>query len=115
MARHYASKSHMPKHVAKVETHHRVKHVAHSKHHAGHEGMYEGVDERRKQEAEDSSLFGGSHHMYFANMPTEVIFKTVGRPHSGMPENLDDTMKGVDRQIGTDEMDLHKHLHPKKV
>jgi hypothetical protein len=95
--------------------HSEVKHVKHSSKHAGHEGAYEGVDQRRKQEAEDSSLFGGSHAKYHANMPTEVIFKTVGQPHLGMPEDLDDTMKGVDRQINTDESDLHKHLHPKKV
>lgn len=87
-----------------------------ARHHSSkHEGMYEGADARRKQEREDSSMFGASQHQHFANMPTEVIFKTVGQPHSGMPEGLDDTMKGVDRQIGKDEMDLHKHLHPKKV
>ena len=114
MARHYASKSHMPKHVAKVETHHRVKHVAHSKHHAGHEGMYEGMEERRKQEREDSHMFGETH-MYMANMPTEVILKTVARPYSGMPEKLDDTISGIDHQVGTDLGQFHKHFAPKKV
>jgi hypothetical protein len=82
---------------------------------AKHEGNYEGMEERRKQEREDSSIFGMTQTSHFANMPTEVIFKAVARPYSGMPENLDDTMKGVDRQIGIDEKDLHKHLHPKKV
>jgi tRNA G37 N-methylase TrmD len=121
MARHYKesghakAKSHTPHHVAHSVTQHKTKHVSHSAHHAGHEGMYEGVEQRRKQEHEDSMLFSGEHHMYMANLPTEVIFKTVSRPYSGMPENLDDTMKGVDHQVGTDMGQFHKHLHPKKV
>jgi hypothetical protein len=53
--------------------------------------------------------------MYMANLPTEVILKTVARPYSGMPENLDDTMRGVDHQIGTDEAGMHKDFAPKKV
>ena len=113
MARHHSG--HVPHTVAKTETHHRTKHIAHSVHHAGHEGMYEGMEERRKQEREDASLFGESQHMYMANLPTEVILKTVARPYSGMPENLDDTMRGVDRQIGTDEAGMHKDFAPKKV
>lgn len=80
-----------------------------------YEGKYEGMEDRRKQEREDASIFGASQSKYMANMPTEVIFKTVARPYNGMPENLDDTMKGVDKQIDKDVRGLDRHLHPKKV
>jgi hypothetical protein len=79
------------------------------------QGSYEGVDERRRQESEDSSLFGKSQTKSFANMPTEVIFKTVSEPFSGMTDGLDDTLKGVDNQIGADIKGMDRHLKPKKV
>ena len=79
------------------------------------QGSYEGVDERRKQENEDSSLFGKSQTKYFANMPTEVIFKSVAEPFGGMTDGLDDTLRGVDKQIERDIRGMDKHLMPKKV
>jgi hypothetical protein len=76
-------------------------------------GSYEGADARRKQESEDSSLFGSSQSSSHANMPTEVIFRSVSNPHSNMPENINDTMKGVDAQIKGDGSGFRKNLNPK--
>lgn len=83
--------------------------------HSKEQGSYEGIEERRKQEREDSSLFGSSQSEYMANMPTKVIFKEVSKPYSALDSNLDDTMKGVDRQIETDHSDARRHMKPKKV
>jgi hypothetical protein len=51
----------------------------------------------------------------FANMPTEVVQKDWGLTQVGMPENLDDTIKGIDKQVGLDNAKKHAHMNPKKV
>lgn len=77
-------------------------------------GEYEGYDERRKQEREDSEMIPSGHDG-FAGMPEQVIMRAYPQPHEGMPEDLDDTRRGVDRQIALDESQKHRHLAPKKV
>lgn len=63
-------------------------------------GSYEGIDERRRQEASDAAMMGSARG--HANMPQEVIMKDYPKVGSSMPENLDDTMKGIDKQIKAD-------------
>lgn len=78
-----------------------------------HDGAYSGIDARREQEHADSNLMprGGE----FANMPSEVIHRTFPNPHNYMPENLDDTIRGIDRQISEDNHEKHKGMRPEKV
>ena len=68
----------------------------------------------KSKEAGDAGMMphhGGAH----ANMPTEVVFKSYSNVGATMPDGLDDTVRGVDSQIGADEGKLHSKLSPKKV
>ena len=77
-------------------------------------GSYEGADSRRAQEREDSAMMGkmvGSH----SNMPQDLIIKNYPKPGSFMPENLDDTIGGIDSQMGEDNSKRNSKMKPKKV
>lgn len=76
-------------------------------------GEYEGMDARRAQEASDAAMIGGARG--HANMPQEVIVKSYSKSAGSMPENLDDTMKGIDAQISADNAKKMKHLQKEKV
>jgi hypothetical protein len=77
-------------------------------------GEYEGMDERREQESLDASMIPSGKGS-FANMPEETVMKLYPRVHEYMPEDLDDTIHGVDRQIDLDVSQRRKHFKPKKV
>ena len=77
-------------------------------------GSYEGMDERRAQEREDSAMMGemvGSH----ANMPQDLVIKNYPKAGYSMPEGLDDTIGGVDSQITEDGSKRRSNMKPKKV
>lgn len=75
-------------------------------------GSYEGIDERRRQEASDAAMIGEARG--HANMPEEVIQKIYPKQPGGMPENLDDTMKGIDKQISADNAKKNAHMQKEK-
>jgi len=77
------------------------------------EGSYEGKDGVRKQEAADSAMMGSARG--HANMPQEVIMKYYPSKSGGMPENLDDTMKGIDLQMKQDNAKKNSHIQPEKA
>lgn len=56
-----------------------------------------------------------SSHSSMANCPTEVIMKAYPKAHSYLPEDLDDSIRGVDDQMGGDERQLHRGLKPRKA
>jgi hypothetical protein len=71
-----------------------------------HDGFYAGQDERRRQEREDFEIMGaGRGH---SNMPEEVILRDYPKADDYAPENLDDTIRGVDKQRKDDS----KHKKP---
>ena len=74
-------------------------------------GSYEGLDNRRAQEASDASMIGKGGH---ANMPQEVIQKIYPKTPSDMPEKIDDTMKGIDSQIKADNSKKKSHMNKEK-
>jgi len=77
-------------------------------------GSYEGIDERRRQEYEDSKMIpSGSGSQ--ANMPEGVIMHLYPKTPGGMSENLNDTMKGVDLQISKDESVARSNKQPGKA
>ena len=61
---------------------------------------YAGRGARRAQEKSDSGMLssGGG----FANMPQNVIHKTWPAVGYNMPEGLNDTISGIDRQMKAD-------------
>lgn len=80
-----------------------------------HEGStYAGHDKRRMQEIQDGHMLNEDHSA-IANMPQEVKMHEWPSVHEYLPEELNDTISGIDRQIGMDIGQRNKHLHPKKV
>ena len=77
-------------------------------------GHYEGHDPRRRQEMEDAGMIREDHSA-IANLPQGVEMKPWGSYHAGMPEDLDDTIHGIDKQIGMDDAKRRAHFMPKKV
>ena len=80
----------------------------------GMKGYYEGETGRRTQEMEDAGMIHEDRSA-IANLPQEVMFKTYPRTGPYMPENLDDTIKGVDKQMDMDDSKRREHMVPKKV
>lgn len=79
-----------------------------------HDGQYAGVDARRRLEAQDGAMLNEDHSA-IANMPQEVKMHAWPDSYTYLPEDLDDTITGINRQVGLDGSQMHKHLKPKKV
>ena len=78
-------------------------------------GSYEGVDDRRAQEAADSSMIPSGQGS-FANMPQEVVMRLYPGAEGYLAEGLNDKISGIDNQINTlDKGKMRAHLAPKKV
>ena len=88
--------------------------MAAKRHHSMAQGAYEGVHERRRQEMEDAGMISEDRSA-IANMPQEWEIKPYPKAEDYMGDHLDDTIRGVDRQMGEDKAKRNKHLAPKKV
>jgi len=75
---------------------------------------YAGHDARMKQEGEDGGMLK-SDHSAMANMPQNIIMKYYPKSYGYLPEDLDDTIRGIDKQIGMDDGKRRQHFKPKKV
>lgn len=82
------------------------------RHHAS--GSYEGMAGRRTQEMQDAGMIREDHSA-IANMPQNVMIKPYPKTGPYMPENLDDTIRGVDKQMDMDDNKRRQHNVPKKV
>lgn len=78
------------------------------------DGFYEGMSDRRKQEREDAGMIQEDHSA-IANLPQNVMMKAYPKENDYLPEVLDDTISGVDRQKAYDYSHMMKHFKPKKV
>ena len=83
------------------------------RHHGMRGGHYEGAEPRRRQEMEDSGMIREDHSA-IANMPQAMMMKPWPTGGYGMPEGLDDTIRGVDRQMDADDSQRRKHNVPHK-
>lgn len=54
-------------------------------------------------------------HRAIANLPQEVMIKAYPKTGPYLPEGLDDTQVGVDRQMDYDDSQRRAHFYPKKV
>ena len=81
------------------------------KHHMS--GHYEGHEGRRMEEMRDAGMIQEDHNA-IANLPQEV--KMMAYPKTGpyMPEMIDDTIRGVDMQMDSDDSGRRKHFKPHK-
>ncbi len=75
---------------------------------------YAGEKSRRNQENEDAGMIREDHSA-IANLPQNVMMKAYPRPGGYMPEDLDDTIRGVDDQMAMDNRLRMKTFAPKKV
>lgn len=79
------------------------------------DGSYAGEYARRTQEMQDAGMI----HMdqsAIANLPQNVMIKPYPKPGHYLPEGLDDTISGVDRQMESlDGAKRVQHTNPKKV
>ena len=92
---------------------HRSEH--HLKHHKTHsDGHYEGHHDRRKQEMHDAGMIS-EDHSEIANLPQEVMIKPYPRTGPYMPDDIDDTIRGIDHQMDYDDSQRRRTFNPKKV
>lgn len=87
--------------------------AAKKRHHASHKGMYEGHNERRRQEMRDAGMIHEDKSAV-ANMPQGVEYRPWPSAHVGFDSFLDDTIAGVNRQMDRDESEAKRHNVPKK-
>jgi hypothetical protein len=78
-----------------------------------HEGNYEGMMGRRKQEMEDGGMIREDKSA-IANLPQEVMMKPYPKTGPYMPEMIDDTIRGVDKQMDEDDSQRARHFKPHK-
>lgn len=81
--------------------------------HGGPE-YYAGRDERRAQERADYGMLSEDHSS-FANMPQNVVMREYPQPGNYLPEDLDDTIAGIDRQMREDNNRRRAQNVPRKV
>lgn len=77
-------------------------------------GHYAGMDSRRHQEREDSGMIR-ENHAAIANLPQEVRITPYPKAGYYIPEVLDDTIRGIDKQMDLDGSKRRQHFMPKKV
>ena len=75
---------------------------------------YAGIDSRKAQEHRDAGMISEDHSA-MANLPQNVMMKPWPGEDSYMPENLDDTITGINAQKNLDNSKKNAHLEPKKV
>lgn len=78
------------------------------------DGAYSGELARRTQEMQDAGMIHNDMSA-IANLPQNVMIKPWPDGGSYMPENLDDTITGINRQMGMDDGKRSQHMNPKKV
>ena len=76
--------------------------------------QYAGRESRRHKEMMDAGMIHEDHHA-IANLPQEVMIKPYPKTGPYNPEVLDDTLRGVDRQMDYDDSKRREHFFPKKV
>ena len=76
--------------------------------------MYAGMEPRRRQELEDAGMIHEDHNQV-ANLPQGVMMRPYTYEGGYLPEDLDDTIRGVERQKNYDNKKKMDHLYPKKV
>lgn len=69
--------------------------------------------ERRNQEMRDAGMISEDHGAV-ANMPQEVKYVSWPKNARGLEGYLDDSIRGIDKQMNEDEGMAHRHNAPHK-
>ncbi len=75
--------------------------------------MYAGEDSRREMEAKDFHMISEDHNA-MANLPQQVMMKYYPKPGFGLDPELDDTIRGIDRQQSADHSGMKRHISKSK-
>lgn len=75
---------------------------------------YSGMEPRRRQEMRDAGMLHEDPRAV-ANLPQDVKYYPYPKAYGYLPEELDDTLRGVDRQMELDHSQTMRHFFPKKV
>ena len=78
------------------------------------QGYYAGELARRTQEMQDAGMIREDMSQV-ANLPQGVIMRPYPKNSNYLPENLDDTIRGIDGQIDLDDSQRSRNFMPKKV
>lgn len=81
-----------------------------------HEGKHQqvGSDPRYTEHAQDGGMIREDMRA-IANLPQEVMIKPYEMTGPYMPEDLDDTIRGVDHQMDMDDSKRRATFKPRKV
>lgn len=80
-----------------------------------HKGEYAGMEGgRRTEEMQDGGMIREDRSK-IANLPQEFMIKEYPKAGGYMPEDLDDTISGVDKQLDGDRNGVRKDFHPRKT
>lgn len=72
-----------------------------------------GMDPRRYQEMRDAGMINEDHSAT-ANLPQQVKYHDWPKARHYHDYGLDDTIRGIDRQMDEDNYEMEKHLQPGK-
>ena len=75
---------------------------------------YAGAEPRRRQEMADAGMIHEDPRSV-ANLPQNVVMNYYPKDNGYTPEDLDDTLMGVERQMNYDNGKKLAHFYPKKV
>ena len=81
-----------------------------------HQGMKDRMDESRgmRRKDERGAGFISEDHSCIANLPKEVKMQEYPRFMYGLDPYLDDTIRGIDGQIYSDDSQMKKHISKSK-
>ena len=77
-------------------------------------GHYAGKEDRRRTEMHDAGMISEDHGA-IANLPQNVMMKPYPKGGDYIPEDLDDTIRGIDAQMHLDNSQRRRNFVPKKV
>jgi hypothetical protein len=75
--------------------------------------MYSGYDNRNATEAKDSGMISADCSS-MANLPQAVMMKEYPKFRYGLDPELNDTIRGIDKQMSDDESQMKRHLSRSK-
>lgn len=78
------------------------------------EGNYSGEKARRRMEMHDAGMIHEDRSAV-ANLPQNVMMKPYPKEDNYLPEDLDDTIRGIDGQMKLDNSQRRRNFMPKKV
>jgi len=74
--------------------------------------MYAGMDARRAMERQDAGMLPSKRGI--AMMPQGVVIREYPKQMYTAPENLNDTMRGIDAQVRDDMKEKKRKSYPEK-